>query len=414
LYLKSKFDYLRKTATGATIPHISRRALENIPVPNIELDDQIRIAHLLGKVENLIAQRKGHLRELDDLLRSVFLETFGDPVRNEKGWEKPELKAFGKITTGNTPPRSEPENYDEKFIEWIKTDNITGAAVFITPSVEHLSEAGARKARAVTNGALLVACIAGSVESIGRAALTNRTVSFNQQINAIQPGDDVNPLYLYGLFKLSRAYIQSHASKGMKKILTKGDFEKITMIKPPIYTQNRFSVIVEKIEDVKLLYRTSLSDLEALYGVLSQQAFKGELDLSRVTLPDLPIPGDNPVDSIPLPAQLTAPVINLPDSVFLLAALNDRAQLQPLLHHWLEAYLAQLAGGAFSAKNFVAAAESRVMELHPDNDFELGADAHDLIKDWVFGALKRGALEQAYPDENIRIALRKPKIDAAG
>lgn len=204
---------------GKTLNSKSLAEIE-IPVPPVE--DQIRIAHLFGKVEGLIAQRKQHLKQLDDLLKSVFLEMFGDPVRNEKGWERPELKAFGQISTGNTPPRNDVENYDGQFIEWIKTDNITGDAVFVTPAAEHLSELGAKKARTVTAGALLVACIAGSVESIGRAALTNRVVSFNQQINAIQPGQDVNPLFMYGLFKLSRAYVQSHATKGMKKILTKG------------------------------------------------------------------------------------------------------------------------------------------------------------------------------------------------
>ena len=259
-----------------------------IPIPfkdgAPDIDDQIRIAHFLGKVEGLIAQRKQHLQQLDDLLKSVFLEMFGDPVRNEKGWDKPELKSFGKISTGNTPPRNEPANYDGDFIEWIKTDNITGGVVFVTPAAEHLSEIGARRARTVTNGALLVACIAGSVESIGRAALTDRPVSFNQQINAIQPSKNVSPLYLYGLFKLCRAYIQSHATKGMKKILTKGDFEKITMIKPPFNIQNQFAVIVEKVEGIKSRYQQSLADLEALYGALSQQAFKGELDLSRVPL----------------------------------------------------------------------------------------------------------------------------------
>ncbi len=280
-----KYRGLSDVTTGAAQPQITRTNLERVQIPLPPLDDQIRIAHLLGKVEGLIAQRKQHLQQLDDLLKSVFLKMFGDPVRNEKGWDKPELKAFGKISTGNTPPRNEPANYDGDFIEWIKTDNITGDAVFVTHATEHLSEVGAKKARTVTSSALLVACIAGSVESIGRAALTDRTVSFNQQINAIQPGKDVNALYLYALFKLSRAYIQSHATKGMKKILTKGDFEKITMIKPPVEIQNQFAVIVEKVEGVKSRYQLSLIDLESLYGALSQRAFKGELDLSRVPLP---------------------------------------------------------------------------------------------------------------------------------
>jgi len=382
-----------------------------IPIPFKDgapsLDDQIRIAHLLGKVEGLIDQRKQHLQQLDDLLKSVFLEMFGDPVRNEKGWDKPELKAFGKIFTGNTPPRNDPANYDNDFIEWIKTDNITGNSVFVTPSSEHLSEIGARKARTVTNGALLVACIAGSVESIGRAALTDRTVSFNQQINAIQPSKDVNPLYLHGLFKLTRAYIQSHATKGMKKILTKGDFEKITMIKPPLDVQNQFAVTAENVEGIKSLYQQSLTDLKALYGALCQQAFKGELDLSRVPMPTMPTEGEQPMAIEPLPPNTAEIAINLPDTELLLTALDNPEQHAALIRQWLEAYLGQLGDFPFSLERFIAAAQTRLSELHPNTDFELGPDDYEHIKTWVFEALASGKLIQAIDDDENLIKLRK-------
>jgi type I restriction enzyme S subunit len=376
-----------------------------VPLPDV--DDQIRIAHLLGKVEGLIARRKQHLSQLDDLLKSVFQEMFGDPVRNEKGWDKPTLKAFGKISTGNTPPRNEPANYDEDFIEWIKTDNIAGEAVFVTPSTEHLSEVGARKARTVTNGALLVACIAGSVESIGRAALTNRAVSFNQQINAIQPGKEVNPLYLYGLFKLSRAYIQSHATKGMQKILTKGDFEKITMIKPPMEIQNQFAVIVERVEGIKSRYLQSLNDLEALYGALSQQGFKGELNLSRVPMPRIEPEEENAVTADPLhtPAERGL-AIHLPDTDNVLDALVSAEAREVLISQWLEAYRGQLGSTPLSVQHFMAAAQTRLAELHPDSDSALGANDYEHIKAWVFDALAAGTLTQAFDDAGNRIELK--------
>jgi type I restriction enzyme, S subunit len=254
-----------------------------VPVPETS-EDKIRIATLLSKVENLISRRREQLKQLDELLKSVFLEMFGDPVRNEMGWDKPDLKQFGQILTGNTPARIDASNYVTKHIEWIKTDNIFSDSLYITQATEYLSVSGVTKSRTVTKGALLVACIAGSVASIGRAALTNKTVSFNQQINAVQSNKDVNPFFLYVLFKISKAYVQSHATKGMKKILTKGDFEKITMIKPPIDLQNQFAEIVEMVEGIKSRYQQSLIELENLYRVLSQKAFKGELDLSRVLI----------------------------------------------------------------------------------------------------------------------------------
>ncbi|BDI03969.1 hypothetical protein CATMQ487_09390 [Sphaerotilus microaerophilus] len=200
----------------------------------------------------------------------------------------------------------------------------------------------------------------------------------------------------------------------MKKILTKGDFEKITMIKPPFELQNQFAVVVEKVEALKSRYQQSLTDLEALYGALSQQAFKGELDLSRVTLPATSIEGEKTVAAA-VPAPITTPVIELPDTDLLLPALQDRTQLAPLLRFWLEAYRTQLGSAAFSLERFIAAAQARLAELHPDNDFALGASDYEQIKTWVFEALSTGSLVQAinvsHYDENTGEAVSGNMIE---
>jgi len=241
------------------------------------IDQQLHIANILSKAENLIAHRKESIALLDEFLKSTFLEMFGDTITNRKNWEKVELKNFGKIITGNTPPRNNADNYSSNFVEWIKTDNIKNENTYITNAFEYLSASGLESARTVESGALLVACIAGSIESVGRAALTNRKVSFNQQINAIQPNESISSLFLYWLFKLSKKYIQNSASKGMKRMLTKGEFEKVKMIKPPTSLQTQFAQIVEKTEALKTQYQSSLQELENLYGSLSQKAFRGEL-----------------------------------------------------------------------------------------------------------------------------------------
>ena len=287
IFLKSPLgNYrIRSKTRGAVRDTLSFTSLSEIKIPiPVNYSDQIRIAMILNKAGVLIKQRKDSIVLLDELLKSSFLQIFGDPVRNERGWEKKELFHFGEISTGNTPPRSIADYYSENFIEWIKTDNISEDQIFVTKANEYLSEVGVQKGRIIKDGALLVACIAGSIESIGRAALTNRNVAYNQQINAIQPNEDVLPLYLYWLFKLSRKYIQNHATKGMKKILTKGVFEKIKMIKPPKDIQIEFTIIAEKIVSLKTEYNNSLNELENLYSSLSQLAFKGTLDLSGLNI----------------------------------------------------------------------------------------------------------------------------------
>lgn len=397
-----------KYCSGAIQPAITNAGIKNLAIPFPPLDDQKRIAHLLGKVEGLIARRKQHLQQLDDLLKSVFLEMFGDPVRNEKGWDKPELRHFGKISTGNTPPRKDPSNYSSRHIEWIKTDNISADSVFISQAAEYLSETGATKARTVTKGALMVACIAGSVESIGRAALTDRTVAFNQQINAIQPKKDVNPLFLYVLLKLSKAYIQSHASKGMKKILTKGDFEKITMIKPPGELQNQCAAIIKKVDALKSRYQQSLTDLESLYGALSQKAFKGQLDLSLVPLPteapDIALEERADIEE----KQPMEPLFELPAPEEL-AVLQTAEGRKSLLGEWLNAWMKQLGDAPFAAQTFMDAARQRLWELAEDETPDWGVAEYDELKARVFEALEQGRLTQGYDDANNRVQITAVK-----
>lgn len=394
-FLKSQRSKIQSDTFGGAQPHINQKYVKDFNIPLPPLDEQICIATLLSKVENLISRRREQLKQLDELLKSVFLEMFGDPVRNEKGWDKPELKQFGQILTGNTPPRIDASNYVTKHIEWIKTDNIFSDSLYITQATEYLSESGLTKSRKVTKGALLVACIAGSVASIGRAALTNRTVSFNQQINAIQSNKDINPFFLYVLFKISKTYVQSHATKGMKKILTKGDFEKITMIKPPIDLQNQFAEIVEMVEGIKSRYQQSLIEFENLYRVLSQKAFKGELDLLRVPLEkNEELMHEHMTRPVPK-GEESANTINLPDP-------DDASDLgkselrKDLIEKWLDAYIVQLGSDSkFVLADFVEAAHQKLSSLLEDEESSrFGPREYDQIKDLVFKAIEQERISQ--------------------
>jgi type I restriction enzyme S subunit len=105
--LKKTISDLSRFAHGSTMKHVVKKDFEGHQIPLPSIEDQIRIAHLLSKVEVLIAQRKQHLKQLDDLLKSVFLEIFGDPVRNEKGWEKKTAIDFAEcIVPGRDKPKS--------------------------------------------------------------------------------------------------------------------------------------------------------------------------------------------------------------------------------------------------------------------------------------------------------------------
>ncbi|KPN20498.1 hypothetical protein AO715_11630 [Xanthomonas sp. Mitacek01] len=248
--------------------------------------------------------------------------------------------------------------------------------------------------------------------TIGRSAVIpdDIPVAINtKHLAAITLNREVaNPLFLSYAIHSSPFVLKQFASKNRGAImsgLNLGIIKETRIKRAPIDLQNHFAEIHSCVDHLKSSYQQSLTDLETLYGALSQQAFKGELDLLGVALPAAPIKGESPVAAA-VPASISTPVINLPETDLLLPALQDRTQLAPVLRFWLKAYRTQLGGASFSRERFIAAAQTRLGELHPDNDFELRASDHEIIKAWVFEALAAGALRQAYDDDGNRIELR--------
>ena len=276
-YLKSNIKILEDGFKGAGLKHISKKYISEIKIPLLSLQDQQKIVQLLTQIEELIKKREKSIKLLDELIKSTFLDMFGDPVLNPRKLKKEKIKKFGKIVTGNTPPRKEEEYYNDNFIEWIKTDNIHSNKQYVTTASEYLSEKGMKKGRVLKKSGLLITCIAGSLKSIGNVAMTDRKITFNQQINAIQPFENIEPLFLYWLIKLNKNYIQTFATSSMKKIITKGEFQEIKFIKPPFKLQERFSQIAYKMTEMKEKENQKLKQLEDLHNSMMNKAFKGEI-----------------------------------------------------------------------------------------------------------------------------------------
>ena len=275
LFLRSKSAYLREKCTGATIPHIQRTALEDIEIPKIPLNKQIEIKNIINKSQELIDKRKEQIEALDELVKSKFIEMFGDPVSNPMNWEKKRLADECNIITGNTPSRKV-EGYYGDYIEWIKSDNITDAGIYLTKAREYLSEEGLKVGRSVEENSILMTCIAGSIKCIGNVAIANRKVTFNQQINGIEPLKN-NVYFMFEQFNLSQKYIQSTINMSLKGILSKGQLSELEFIFPPIEKQDEFAEFFKQVDKLKFEMEKSLKELEDNFNSLMQKAFNGEL-----------------------------------------------------------------------------------------------------------------------------------------
>ena len=262
--------------TGTTRRRISRRNLSKVEILLPSLAEQKRIAGILDAADALRAKRREAFAELDTLIQSTFLDMFGDPVINPMNWDTSALGKVGEVITGNTPSRKRPEYYGED-IEWIKSDNINDPSFVLTEAEERLSVAGRAVARTVPRGSIRVTCIAGSPSCIGNAAVADREVAFNQQINAFVPGECIAFWFAFGIFWVGKRLIKSASTNSMKGMVSKSAFSAISIPIPPMSLQRRFAAIVESIEQQKASQRAHMAELDTLFASLQSRAFRGDL-----------------------------------------------------------------------------------------------------------------------------------------
>ena len=265
-YYKAKLR--GSTARRRSLPTSTLLAY-TVPLPDIS--EQEHILNVVHKTQKVISGRTEEISLLDNLIKARFVEMFGDPNDNPKGYSKKQLKDTCRVITGNTPSRAVSEYYGE-HIEWIKTDNIVSGLLNPTTATESLSEKGMAVSRTVESGAILMVCIAGSIASIGRVCVTDRKVSFNQQINAIVPSD-YNILFLYVMLQISKEYLVDEINMALKGILSKSKLEEKTLYVPPIELQEQFAAFVEQTDKSKVVVQKALDEAQTLFDSLMQEYF---------------------------------------------------------------------------------------------------------------------------------------------
>jgi type I restriction enzyme, S subunit len=252
-------------AKGVAQKGIYLNDLKKLQIPLPPLSEQKRIAELLDAADTLRKKDKALLEKYDQLAQSLFLEMFGDPVKNEKGWEKMELKVISKVITGQTPPSS--------------LENMFGGDIpFITPGdlesngqyKRTVTSEGAAKSRLLRKGGLFVCCIGAT---IGKMSIASQDSTFNQQINGIDWTENVNDIFGFYATRCIKQDIIDNSISTTLPILKKSEFEKLKIIIPPKNLQNQFAEQVQLIEKQKELLQKNLEKSEELFGALMGEVF---------------------------------------------------------------------------------------------------------------------------------------------
>ena len=186
-------------------------------------------------------------------------------------WEKCTIKDYGEVVTGNTPPTSNSEYYDNGSYLWASPADL-GISKNITETKTKLSLSGFRKTRNIPKGSVLITCIGST---IGKMGMATETMSSNQQINSIVINDKSDSDFVY--YAISRAFPRYLSEVGIQAvpILSKSNFEKL-----PNYTtcreeQDKIGYFLNLLDERIATQNKIIEDLKKLKSAISERLFKG-------------------------------------------------------------------------------------------------------------------------------------------
>jgi restriction endonuclease S subunit len=264
---------------------ISTYAELKIPLP--PLDQQKKIAAILDAADAYRQKTKALITKYEELTQSLFLDMFGDPVENTKGWKVKDLKDLtSKIHSGNTP-KGGSKVYVNEGITFFRSQNVWKNNI-VLDGVAYIDDATHKsmmKSSLRHKDILMTKTGRINTEnsSLGRAAMylgADDRANVNGHVYLIRLNEGVNNEFVLHILtsKEYRGHIRSVCVGGIdKRQLNKGHIEDFPIISPPKEIQEKFIENLLIIRDHKDKLKLSLAQSEDLFNSLLQRAFKGEL-----------------------------------------------------------------------------------------------------------------------------------------
>lgn len=263
-------------ATGANLPRLSPRALAEFEIPLPPLQEQVRIANIIDKADALRAKREDAIAAVDDLVQSIFLDLFGNPIRNERNWPLVRLEEIAQVDRGKfTPrPRNDPGYYGGSF-PFIQTGDISGSDGRLRSWRQTLNDRGTTVSRSFPAGTVVIAIVGATV---GLTAILDVEVYCPDSVVGIQPDmSKASAEYLERTLRFWRPTFVAQAPETARANINLNTLRPLRVPLPPIALQREFVRRVTVAENLRAAQRASLADLDALFASLQHRAFRGEL-----------------------------------------------------------------------------------------------------------------------------------------
>lgn len=268
---------------GATRKKLTQKALRQMKIPMLKLDEQIKIATQIKHIEMIKEKRLKQLHKLDELIQARFVEMFGDPIMNQKGWR---VKTLGElsvqINSGNTPKGGE-QVYTKKGITFFRSQNVWKDRLEMK-DIAYIDEKthASMKKSSLKHGDILMTKT-GRINtvnsSLGRAALylgEDDAANVNGHVYFIRLKPNVNNKFVLRILVSNeyRDYIRSVCVGGIdKRQLNKNHIEDFPIICPPKDMVDEYIDFVNQVHKSKVEIQQALEKTQLLFDSLMQQYF---------------------------------------------------------------------------------------------------------------------------------------------
>ncbi len=263
--------------SGTTRAKLNQAAMRKMQIPLPPLEVQRKIAETLDAASKLLAMRKKQLAELDKLIQSVFYDMFGDPVTNEKGWERTPVKNVSSVRGRVGWKGYKRSDLRDSGPLVLGATHLTDAGnIKLTEPVYISSEKYKESPEIKLELNDLIFVQRGN--TIGKVGLLDHDIgnaTINPCVLIIRP-IKVNPIYLKSYFLLdsTRRDVWSQNVASAQPMITQKGIGEYQILIPPLQLQTQFTETVQKIEEQKALVKKAIDEIQALFDSLMNEYFE--------------------------------------------------------------------------------------------------------------------------------------------
>jgi type I restriction enzyme S subunit len=277
-FLSGNIHILENGFKGAGLKHISKGYISDIKIPLPPLDQQKKIAAILDAADAYRQKTKALITKYDALTQSLFLDMFGDPLRNPKGWEIVTIRDI--ITEAKYGTSSKAD--ENGIYSYLRMNNITYKGHMDYSNLKYINVPDDQIHKYETKKGDILFNRTNSKELVGKTGIiaTDDKMILAGYLIRLRMKEAYNPYFLWSHLNSKWAKItlknMCKSIVGMANINAQ-ELQNIKVVDPPMDLQNQFAERVQAIEAQKAQAQASLAQAEDLFNSLLQRAFKGEL-----------------------------------------------------------------------------------------------------------------------------------------